>query len=55
MLDSTGLFRIHVNVDIFTSLKITIEKAWLTYVPLQYNFRMRALSGELPGVKKASW
>lgn len=22
---------------------------------LQYNFRMNALSGDLPGVKKASW
>ena len=27
----------------------------IIFLRLQYNFRMNALSGDLPGVKKASW
>ena len=30
-------------------------KMMLTVGILQYNFRMQALDGNLPGVKKASW
>lgn len=28
---------------------------WLTDAVLQFQFRMNALAGNLPGVKKASW
>ena len=30
------------------------ENDWLMRI-LQYNFRMNALSGNIPGVKKAAW
>lgn len=29
--------------------------SWLTCGLLQYNFRMNALAGNIPGVKKAAW
>lgn len=34
---------------------IAVANSVLLSPPVQFQFRMQALAGELPGVKKASW
>ena len=42
------------RVRLHCSFGVTVDILNMIYC-LQYNFRLKALAGEIPGVKKASW